>query len=130
MKRKGFVKENNYNEIIGNNIRYERILRDFSIEELAELLDIDSNTLNRIEQGYEDISITDLCKISKFFSITMESLVCIYPTGDLVLKEMTEKERREITATCLIENLNYEELDFIIKIINSLKKLRTDFKDN
>ncbi|MCD7904700.1 MAG: helix-turn-helix domain-containing protein [Clostridiales bacterium] len=50
------------NKIIGANIHYERQLRNMSIDEAAEMLDIDSGFLGLLERGQRIITVAELCK--------------------------------------------------------------------
>ncbi|MCD7904699.1 MAG: helix-turn-helix domain-containing protein [Clostridiales bacterium] len=55
------------NRIIGANIRYERQLRNMTIDETAEMLDMDSEFFSLMERGQRVITIAELCKIADSF---------------------------------------------------------------
>ncbi len=116
--------DENYNKIIGANIRYERKLRNFSIEDLGTMLDIAPSFLGLIERGQRGTSINNLCRIANFFSITLDTLI----TRDLEFgappDEMSFLQQRGIVAGDLIINLSTPELNFVIETIKNLKKLR------
>lgn len=120
-----------YNKIIGSNIRFERQKRDLTIEELSEILSIAPGFLGLIERGQRGTSIRNLCRISEFFSISLDQLIT-QPAGTLILsEEELSKEReqnavlkdRHSTALSLIQGLTTFELDFLIDTIKSMKKL-------
>ncbi len=130
LKRKE-ISNSEYNKIIGSNIRFERQKRDLTIEELSEILTIAPGFLGLIERGQRGTSIKNLCRISEFFSITLDQLIT-KPAGTLIRSEkevLAEKTKEAIlrtklsTAVSLINGLTSTELDFVISIIKNVRKL-------
>ena len=52
---------------LGHKIRLERMKRDISQEQLAELANISTRTISDIERGITDIRYTNLLQISEAF---------------------------------------------------------------
>lgn len=128
---------NDYNKIIGSNIRFERQKRDLTIEELSEILTIAPGFLGLIERGQRGTSIKNLCRIAEFFSISLDQLITkpagtILNDDDFSVAESTpvpRKRDKHVTAISLIHGLNDLELEFIICTIKNLRKV-TKAKNN
>lgn len=60
---------------LGNKIRLERMKRDLSQEELAELANVSVRTISDIERGITDIRYTNLLQISDAFNLTLSELL-------------------------------------------------------
>lgn len=60
---------------LGNKIRLERIKRDISQEELAELAGVSVRTISDIERWLTDIRYTNLFQIAQAFNLTTSELL-------------------------------------------------------
>ena len=60
---------------LGNKIRYERIRKKLSQEELAELANINMRSISTIECGITDIKFSTLTKIAEALQIETSSLI-------------------------------------------------------
>lgn len=60
---------------LGNKIRYERMRKDLSQEELAELANINMRSVSTIECGITDIKFTTLTKIAEALGVETTSLI-------------------------------------------------------
>lgn len=60
---------------LGNKIRLERMKRDLSQEQLAELANVSVRTISDIERGITDIRYTNLLQISDAFNLTISELL-------------------------------------------------------
>ncbi len=126
-------------KMIGDNIRNERIKRNLSIDELAELLGLTSGFVGLIERGkrgatahtlYRLSSVLDL-PLDRFFEETGSSL-------SLREKEKIDKKEEPIISkrsklNSLIYDLNEIELEFLISVVKSYKttqNLLFDEKDD
>lgn len=119
-----------YNKIIGANIRYERKLRDMTIEELAEVIGMAPGFLGLIERGQRGTTIKNLCKLADFFSLPLDDMVKRSLEGFAEGNRKTPKELKLMTAMSLIENMDEKELDFVVEMMKRLMRLReTDPED-
>ncbi len=114
---------------IGNNIRHERNKRELTIEELSEYLDITPGFLGLIERGDRGTNVANLCRISEFFSITLDDLIRgdreDHPEGIVAEPSISEKKKNKYsTAISLFKGLNDLELEFIISTMKNIRKLR------
>lgn len=119
----------NLKKQIGSNIRTERLSRGISMEELAEMLEISPAFVGLIERGQRGASVKNLIKISKIFSISIDSLISEEDTSSISSKVGESKKddsvsmKRE-TVKSLLYDLNEAELEFIISTVRNLRKLR------
>ena len=60
---------------LGNKIKLERMKRDMSQEQLAELAEISVRTVSDIERGITDISYTNLMQIACAFNLTLSDML-------------------------------------------------------
>ena len=112
-------------EIIGKNIRDQRIARSISIDELSEMLSLTSGFIGLIERGQRGATNLSLYKLSEIFDVTIDSFFYPESAGGLQFSEEfddTAKVRRKKVAS-LISNLSADELEFIIQVVKSLRKM-------
>lgn len=60
---------------LGQKIRYERIKRDLSQEDLEEKSKVSRRTISEIERGNADIRYTNLFQIAEAFNLTISELL-------------------------------------------------------
>ncbi|MCL2592062.1 MAG: helix-turn-helix transcriptional regulator [Defluviitaleaceae bacterium] len=116
---------NSYKEKIGYRIRRERLVRNITIEELAEMLNLSTAFIGLIERGYRGCKIDNLVKIADMFGLTVNDLV-YDKEDDLQIREpkysSTVIDKQNAVAT-FAKNLNEKELDIIINTIKGLNDL-------
>ena len=123
----------NYNKIIGANLRYERKLRNMTIEEVAEMVGMAPGFLGLIERGQRGTTLKNLCKLADFFSLTLDDMIKRDISG---FSEINNKpssiELKILTAESLIESMDEKELDFVIDFMKNLTRFREtdDFEDD
>ena len=66
-----------FNTKICLRIKFERIKRNLSQEQLAELADLNRNTIGNIERGIASPTVDTLEKLSKAFNISVIDLIDI-----------------------------------------------------
>ena len=118
-----------YNKIIGANIRYERLLRNFTLEDLSYFLDISPSALGLIERGNRGTTIKNLCNIADFFSITVDELIKRDVLGICETVDRTSEEKKLAAVETLQKNLTDNELDFVTYFIKELVRFRKEEKD-
>ena len=108
------MKKDNVN-LIGNNIRNLRLKHNYSQDELAELLDVSTNHIYRIEAGTSNISLKVLLKAREIFSVNANALI--------------EESQRVNDITILAEEIagileqcNEIETKIIIQTVHDLHK--------
>ncbi len=113
-----------YNKIIGSNIRYERQLRNMTIEDFAEFIGVTPGFLGLIERGQRGTTIKNLCKIADFFSLTVDALLNRDVTGLAENDKETPIDLKRNMVKSMVDTLNESEIDFIDSTIKQLKRLR------
>jgi transcriptional regulator with XRE-family HTH domain len=111
--------------IMGENIRNERMARNMSIDELAELLELTSGFVGLIERGRRGATAHTLLKLSDIFGMPIDN---IFLTPENTARTFEEgsfrksKTKRNKIAS-LISDLAEVELDFVIRMIKGLKSM-------
>jgi len=111
-------------KVIGSNIRSERIARDMSLEELAELLELSTGSVGLIERGERGATNYTLSKLSAIFQRTIDEF--FEKPQAMKLSEPDEIKVKRTKITSLLHGLGLEELDFMIQVIKSLKTMRAN----
>lgn len=117
---------------IGKNIRKERISRNISIDELAEMLCLSPAFVGLIERGQRGAKIDNLIKISEIFNVDINNIIYGSNNSNYIVSENKEKpkETKVKTLITLMHDLNEKELDFVISVVRNLKKLRNNKETN
>lgn len=109
--------------MMGENIRNERMARNMSIDELAELLELTSGFVGLIERGRRGATAYTLFKLSDIFGMPIDNIFYRPDNESLSVEEESNREikskRNKIAS--LIADLTESELDFIIRTIKGVK---------
>ena len=108
--------------IMGENIRIERISRGFSIDELSEILGLTAGFVGLIERGQRGATPLTLYKLSKIFGLSIDSFYYPRQSASNLNEEpeiTVEIKRKKIES--LISDFSEKELDFVILMIKNLR---------
>ena len=109
--------------IIGENIRSERVARNMSIDELAEMLELTSGFIGLIERGQRGATPLTIIKLTQIFEISFDSLFYPKDSSGLNFSEdtgtATEPLRKKVAS--LIVGLGEEELTFLVGVVKHLR---------
>jgi len=112
----------NLDGIIGSNIRKERQNREFTRDELAEMLDLTLSHMGLIERGERGATAVTLSKLSRVLGLPVDTFFT--PPSIPALKEervdTTSMLRSKINS--LLLNLDDEKLDFVVHMIQGMGK--------
>jgi transcriptional regulator with XRE-family HTH domain len=61
--------------VFGANVRRERVARGLTQEKLAELMDVNSRTVQKIEAGKLNILLTTILRLQKALGCSWDSLM-------------------------------------------------------
>ncbi len=100
------------NKLFGKRIRELREKNNLTQEKLAEILDLDYQTISRIETGYYFTSYENLEKFAKAFNVEIKDL---FSTKHLEEELNVEKEVIKI-----LKKATKEEKKLIYKIVCSI----------
>lgn len=103
-------KENTIKEIVANNLRYFRELKDLTQRELAEKMGVKYNTISSWENGPNSINISDLMKFCDLLDISIDEMFKQEKKTALSIR----LSERESYALSLFKNLSEDDqLKFI-----------------
>lgn len=67
--------ENNLLQTFGLNLKFQRLKRKISQEQLAEALNFSSVYISNVEGGKHNISLVNALKFCKYFNTNIENLI-------------------------------------------------------
>lgn len=118
--------KNKLRVIIGENIRNERVSRNISTDELAEMLGLTPGFIGLIERGQRGATPITLFKLSNIFGMTIDSFFYKRSETPLSFSEEekwstddTSEKRRKIDS--LIFDFEDKELDFVISMLKNIR---------
>ncbi|MCL2399075.1 MAG: helix-turn-helix transcriptional regulator [Defluviitaleaceae bacterium] len=111
--------------IIGENIRTERIARNISIDELAELLELTSGFVGLIERGQRGTTPNTLFKLADVFGTSIDSFFYRENSSSLSFAEESEngKKVKRKKLKSLISDFSEEEIDFVIRVVKGVRQM-------
>lgn len=59
----------------GKNVKIERIKKDLTQEQLAEIMNVSQNYIANIERGKANMSLAKIYELSKFLNVKMVALL-------------------------------------------------------
>ena len=107
--------------VIGKNIRKERLLRKLSRDDLAAVVDLTTSHLGLIERGERGATNVTLERVSKAFSISIDSLF-VDTDKPADTKVINDFPRKKIQT--LLSNLTDSELEFLSHTVKGMAILR------
>jgi transcriptional regulator with XRE-family HTH domain len=109
--------EINIKRTLGARIREERQKKGWTIEHLAECMDLSPSFLGSVERSKRALSIEKLYRASEIFSVTTDSLI----------KSELQYDSRTEAFNLLLKDLSYNEYTTIYEIASTAKR---HFKGN
>lgn len=68
----------NYEDVLkrfGKNVKFERIKKDYSQDDLAEILNVNRNHISKIECGRLNMSLKKITELANALNINIENLL-------------------------------------------------------
>ena len=109
-------------ELLGKNIRNRRKEKNFTLEQLAERLDVSTTFIGQIERAKGIPSLETLVKIANVLEISADSLLF----GDLNTKSGHDHFVKKITE--LTEGFAPADKELLLKNIEIINELRNNAK--
>ena len=120
--------------IIGENIRTERTARNMSIDELAEMLELTSGFVGLIERGQRGATPSTLFKLADIFGLSIDTFFYNTDSSSLSFAEARDDVQRTIAkrkkVATLISDFTEEELNFVIRMVKSLRDMNHPKSEN
>ena len=111
--------------IVGDNIRHERLSRDITIDELAELLKVSHGFVGLIERGQRGITLSTLLDVSRVFGVPVDDFFVAVDKPSLKLAEevkpleSTNAKKKKVDS--LLSTFFEYELDFVIASLQNMR---------
>jgi len=109
--------------IIGENIRNERLSRNISIDELAEMIELTSGFVGLIERGQRGTTPGTLVKLADVFGISIDTLFYRHKDISLSLAEESKSQAKHRKIKSLTTDFSDIELDFVISTIKNIRAI-------
>ncbi len=106
---------------IGKKIRKERIIRNLTLEQLAEILDLSPSYMGLIERGQRGISIETLYKLAIAFDVTTDYLISSDDDED-ISEDIFSCNVLYQKILAHIKKYSTEELKFLLEFIELKNK--------
>jgi len=110
--------EINIKKTLGARIREERLKKGWTIEKLAEYMDLSPSFLGSVERGEKALSIEKLYRASEIFGVTTDSLI----------KSKLQHNSRIEAFNLLLSDLNDNEYTTVYDIASTAKKYFKEYK--
>ncbi|MCL2365059.1 MAG: helix-turn-helix transcriptional regulator [Defluviitaleaceae bacterium] len=112
----------NLDEIIGLNIRAERLNREFTRDELAEMLDLTVSHMGLIERGERGATAVTLSKLSRVLDLPIDNFFIPQSKPALREERVDTKAALRKKINSIMLNLDEEKLAFVVHVIQGLNK--------
>ena len=116
------MKKEIFKQVVGANIRHQRVSRGMTIDELAELMELTPSFVGLIERGTRGATAYNLLRIATIFDVSVERL---YSDSTLSKEQLLEESLVKIKRdriNSISSDLNEIELDFVIACIHNVKR--------
>lgn len=107
-------------ELLGKNIREQRKEKKYTLEQLAEKLDVSTTFIGQIERAKGIPSLETLVKIANVLEVSVDGLLF----GDLNSRSGSNYFVQEVLA--LTESYTSTERDLLLKNIEIINELRNN----
>lgn len=105
-------------KIFGQRLKFLREIRGLTQEQLARAVNLEYQTISRIETGMYFTSYENLTKIASVLNVPLKKLFEFEEDKD------KDKNTLKLEITNYIENCSDKELEFLHSLITNLKKLK------
>lgn len=106
---------------IGNKIKELREYLGISQQRLADLMGVLRPTISQIENGIRKICAEELIKLSEIFGVSVDSLLNLEKSPEVILKESDKKEETKPMLRINIPQKNLEKFkEVLIHVLNKI----------
>ena len=109
-------------ELLGKNIRKHRKEKKYTLERLAEKLDVSTTFIGQIERAKGIPSLETLVKIANVLEVSVDSLLF----GDLNTQSANNHFVKKIVE--LTETFDTEDMELLLKNIEIINEFRNNVK--
>jgi len=112
---------------IGNTLKYLREKNGLTQQEMADLIHTHRTGYSKIENNQQEITVQGLVLLAKHFGMSIDDLI-FYDEKNGVPDEVTVKDKETIEQLQLINELDSEEKNILLKLIDTFVSKKR-FKD-
>ena len=109
-------------ELLGKHVREQRKLKKYTLEQLAEMLDVSTTFIGQIERAKGIPSLETLVKIANVLETSVDSLLF----GDLNTKSGNNHFVKKVAE--MTETFNAKEKELLLKNIEIINEYRNNDK--
>lgn len=121
--------KNQFNAMIGKNVRKQRVAAGFSLEEAARMVGLTVAAVGLMERGERGITSFNLRKLSSAFGISVEAFYNEDWKKESEKTEEAKSRKNKLNKlNAFTSKLSDEELDVVIYLAKSLTELKTPTK--
>lgn len=99
---------------ISPNIKKYRLLNKMTQEELAGLLDLDTQYYAQLERGERNFTIEKIIRLCSIFHIGIDQIIEVTPTENENVHELTDK------ITTRLQELSYSQLTILDRFLSEI----------
>lgn len=99
---------------ISQNIKKYRLLNKMTQEELAGLLDLDTQYYAQLERGERNFTIEKIIRFCSIFHIGIDQIIEVAPTENENVHELTDK------ITTRLQELSYSQLTILDRFLSEI----------
>jgi len=112
---------------IGNTLKYLREKNGLTQQEMADLIHTHRTGYSKIENNQQEITVQGLVLLAKHFGMSIDDMI-FYDEKNGVPDEVTVKDKETIEQLQLINELDIEEKNILLKLIDTFVSKKR-FKD-
>jgi len=107
--------ELNY-ELLAERIRTARKEKGYSQSKLAELADVSTNTIGKLEISYTTVSLKTILNIANVLEVDINYLISANPPNN--------KQPTDLFIESLLRDFSEKDKQFLIQIISAMKSYK------
>jgi transcriptional regulator with XRE-family HTH domain len=115
---------------VGLNVKRLREEKEYTQQQMAELINMHRSNYSKIESGQREISVEALDKIAKHFGMSIDQIVNF---DNAIPKEVTIEDKTLIEQVKMIQELEPDERNMVFKMVDTFltkKKFKDFFQKN
>jgi transcriptional regulator with XRE-family HTH domain len=116
---------------LADNIKVIREKQGLLQKEVALHISVDKSTYSKIEKGMREVTVVELQKLTKLFSLTADQILNY--DENIIPKEVVIEDKSTIEQMQLLQELDEEDKSTVFKIIDKMlttKKFKDFFAKN
>jgi len=103
---------------LGNNLKKLRESKDYTQQQMADLIHTHRSGYSKMENDQQDISVDALIYIAKNFGLTVDDII-YFGDKNGIPKEISMDDKKALEQLQLINELEEEEKNILLKLIET-----------